>query len=1484
MKKSPSYKENLWHGKDSLTSKSSSESQTIHWIPELFGPVFETEKISLCQSYRAHQGKIRTQLISTFVPDEIIYKTDLAKKSLEEFLAVILFIEISNVIKLEADEILAVWKVPKFQLAAEIVEAVIKCGLKCQKGVKNISTILQVKIKITISTGNVAFSIIGNDNFKKWVLVGQPIIEAESAANNCNPGEVIITKSTWQYVLPSDYEYLSVDSDNVKKVSILSINLTPVKIKTQEIVNLSDKCFHALYKLTEKYLGIIKTVKVYPKRIFFSVYFGFSPDKHFLHENSFICAEKYRMILSNIEDIVKLSMGISTGMVFCGVIGHTIRQSFTCTGLSCEKSKKIATVANQYSLVSRKIDKIYPIIGCFDKLEKLTDILDDICVSSRNYCGVLIEGFDSAGKSRLLDECVLIAKSRQILIYTVSLNFLNITRAYNTIYYILLEMFQIHDCYSVEERKKSLIKKIGNIIPSSKFCYLNVLFNVDFTHSSTFLSENEEQHISKTLILFDKLLGSVEKPTGIFIDDIHFMDLESWAFVTRIMNYNNFFLAMTIDNSKSISSNHYNDSRLFKFTLNGFNPKEMGILICQLLNVHAISEKIDKILNNANWMNAGWCEAFISLVLERKWFEFYFRGGKVNFQDLISPPLVSVIKVPYGVFPEEINPHLPQDKFHVLDIKSTSINSQFIRDDTYLDIETLYKKLFHKLTSYEQSVLRSAAVLGDIFTREALENVTPNSMDFHTARAITRLMDLRILECASIQRFNYNLSPYVKRNTFSDMHHLLHCSCYQTNVAVRDEQLPSYAGCKLLEFKVKAFRRFVYDQILPNKKRELHSRAAEIYERQARTCISCGGGSFLNALGVVQGIGTDARALRPSIVRRSLSRDAIYFSKFKFRRRSSSTESPNQEGIHHQKISILPTHSKDQDESQYSSDELSTPSDKRNLNKSELLLLKKNDPSRRSQLKKFNLIDFRNCDCENVLNGVFQELLWHLQHTDWSNKLVEYMMEYSAGLIFICRYCEAFNILIITKEINDKLPLEKRWKNKYIIWGLMGDASVALGNISKAKKYFKEAIRLQTNDQHYDILCVRPKIICRAWHRKINRKLINRFYKNRFSENEMSRRLVIAYHLMKLSKVLLVIYIIKRIRKIFCLQDYRESNRAELIAIDAFNIGFSSSEGFTQKCELYIKACEIFRACKYKNALEIGSKLFKISKSLHVTAVQLEILPLLINLTIRMKRIYETADLMQELYHLSNQDIDKSSITWYYALSLDLTLDAGMVLESFEQCAEYAKEIIANKNRSCVLRDPESLKRLLTCLWIWQLRSGTTVTATFAQCCASYAVNIKPDNYAQLLNLLKTFEVYFLELRRCINIKRSDELSELVQNIKLILKTLEQHLNNAGFIKPRFYILKAYFKLAHGDKHSAKSLLKKARKYASFQGNEMLLAWILLNEKMWEKLQFNNTSSYWMENVRHVDSFNWRDIHDFDVKAWSSILFFISPPDSYVKV
>lgn len=69
---------------------------------------------------------------------------------------------------------------------------------------------------MTISTGNVGFSVIGNAKYRKWVLIGQPIIEVELATKICNAGELILTKNTWQYVAPTKYEHVLVDSHNIK--------------------------------------------------------------------------------------------------------------------------------------------------------------------------------------------------------------------------------------------------------------------------------------------------------------------------------------------------------------------------------------------------------------------------------------------------------------------------------------------------------------------------------------------------------------------------------------------------------------------------------------------------------------------------------------------------------------------------------------------------------------------------------------------------------------------------------------------------------------------------------------------------------------------------------------------------------------------------------------------------------------------------------------------------------------------------------------------------------------------------------------------------------------------------------------------------------------------------------------------------------------------------------------------------------------------
>jgi hypothetical protein len=50
--------------------------------------------------------------------------------------------------------------------------------------------------------------------------------------------------------------------------------------------------------------------------------------------------------------------------------------------------------------------------------------------------------------------------------------------------------------------------------------------------------------------------------------------------------------------------------------------------------------------------------------------------------------------------------------------------------------------------------------------------------------------------------------------------------------------------------------------------------------------------------------------------------------------------------------------------------------------------------------------------------------------------------------------------------------------------------------------------------------------------------------------------------------------------------------------------------------------------------------------------------------------------MLQQLRDISFEDVDKSALTWYYALSMDLLLDVGIIIESYEICATYANKIL----------------------------------------------------------------------------------------------------------------------------------------------------------------------------------------------------------------
>lgn len=97
---------------------------------------------------------------------------------------------------------------------------------------------------------------------------------------------------------------------------------------------------------------------------------------------------------------------------------------------------------------------------------------------------------------------------------------------------------------------------------------------------------------------------------------------------------------------------------------------------------------------------------------------------------------------------------------------------------------------------------------------------------------------------------------------------------------------------------------------------------------------------------------------------------------------------------------------------------------------------------------------------------------------------------------------------------------------------------------------------------------------------------------------------------------------------------------------------------------------------------------------------------------------------------------------------------------------------------------------------------------------------------------LQGFECYLMMLLRCINMKQSDELSDLIQDISKIIKFLKNIFNHATVIKPRLYLLMAYLNVLRGRKTTTRFYLHKAQKFAILQGNKQIEAWIMQNKRV----------------------------------------------------
>lgn len=115
-------------------------------------------------------------------------------------------------------------------------------------------------------------------------------------------------------------------------------------------------------------------------------------------------------------------------------------------------------------------------------------------------------------------------------------------------------------------------------------------------------------------------------------------------------------------------------------------------------------------------------------------------------------------------------------------------------------------------------------------------------------------------------------------------------------------------------------------------------------------------------------------------------------------------------------------------------------------------------------------------------------------------------------------------------------------------------------------------------------------------------------------------------------------------------------------------------------------------------AINLAYMSIHINKSCKPSPDQWKILPMLIGLLLSQKQIGDILFLMQQNYESVKHNEDRTGLTWYYALCLDVLLDTSFTIAPFNACMEFYMENI--EILSC-LEDSFAISRFYANMWLW---------------------------------------------------------------------------------------------------------------------------------------------------------------------------------------
>ncbi|XP_062457205.1 adenylate cyclase type 10-like [Rhea pennata] len=588
--------------------------------------------------------------------------------------------------------------------------------------------------------------------------------------------------------------------------------------------------------------------------------------------------------------IEAVSVGVTSGTAFCGVVGHRVRHEYTVMGqkvnlaarlmehypglVSCDAATYAASrlprsyfkelpkaqmkgvgdpgTVYQYLGMSQKLifgldlmeerSEYGPLLGREEEIALFESALKAYG-TCRESSILAFEGVLGSGKSHLLTELASLGQAAGHRVVAVELTELNLKQVYSALRMVLAMALGLQACQSCSARQLVLQAKLQGLMAESSYCLLNDIFLVKFPLSTAVSQMSGTQRQMELELVLKKVLQKTVEEDGVVfvIDNAHCIDSPSWSLMWSVLRDVSIFMVM------SFTASHCRRQRLCKAAvdilklqktscvrLGELKPSAVVQKACQALGVVSLPQDLETLLTQRSYGIPYYCEELLRYLLGHDMLLFHPLGKDEKREDKWESLFTSVT--------EASTTAAARSSSAGKDRRVCTMRPDVTLQNTVLP-PTLKGIALAELDSMkpsEQMVLKCAAILGPLFSTELLFHILPGWSRAKLNKALNALVRCNILKWLNAAKGAEESSVPTEGSGTS-----LEEESDAQKSSVEESKQRARLESGVLAFCAPLLQEAAYELWPKGQRVALHHKCAAFLERHAHKCQCCGGGDFV---------------------------------------------------------------------------------------------------------------------------------------------------------------------------------------------------------------------------------------------------------------------------------------------------------------------------------------------------------------------------------------------------------------------------------------------------------------------------------------------------------------------------------------------------------------------------------------------------------------------------------------------------------------